>query len=167
VSKAGLFERAAGGTLFLDEIALLEPSMQVYLVRALQAGTLSRLGRPGSFRVDVRIISATNQDVARMCQEQRFRNDLYSLLSGVTVHVPPLRERGGEDIGLLARYLLEVAAAANNRHVVGFSADAMRALLTYPWPRNEQELEHVVERAVTIMNSGDLITLGDLPPELQ
>jgi two-component system response regulator AtoC len=166
VSKVGLFERAAGGTLFLDEITLLEPSVQVYLVLALQRGTLSRLGGTKPFRVDVRIISATNQDVARMCREGLFRNDLYSLLSGVTVHVPSLRERGGEDIEPLARYFLKVAAAKNNRHINGFSDEALRALVAYPWPGNEQELEHVIERALTLMSSGDRITMNDLPTEL-
>jgi len=167
VSTAGLFERADGGTLFLDEIALLEIVMQLWLVFALQTRTVRRVGRAKPFRADVRIVSATNQDLAQMCREKLFRHDLYSLLSGVTVHVPPLRERGGEDIELLARYFLEIAAAANNRHVNGFSDEAMRALVTYPWPGNEQELEHVVERAVIVMSSGEFITMSDLPPELQ
>ena len=137
-SKVGLFERAAGGTLFLDEITLLEPSVQVYLVLALQRGT--------------------NQDVARMCREGLLRNELYSLLSGVTVHVPSLRERGGEDIEPLAQYFLKVAAAKNNRHINGFSDEALCALVAYPWPGNEQELEHVLERVLTLMSSGGRIT---------
>jgi transcriptional regulator with PAS, ATPase and Fis domain len=166
-SKAGLFERAAGGTLFLDEIALLDPPLQVHLRHALHSSRFYRLGGTKPFRVDVRIISATNQDVARMCREKLFRKDLYSLLSGVTVQVPPLRERGREDIEPLARYFLEVAAAKHNRRVNGFSDEAMRALVTYPWPGNEQELEHVVERAVTVIGSGELIAMSDLPPELQ
>ena len=167
LSTPGLFERADGGTLFLDDIALLDPVMQLWLEYAVQTGTVHRVGRRKPFRADARIVSATNQDLAQMCCETRFRYDLYSLLSGVTVHIPPLRERGGEDIALLARYFLEIAAAANNRHVNGFSDDAMRALVTYPWPGNEQELEHVVERAVIVMTSGALITQGELPLELQ
>jgi len=167
VSKAGLFERAAGGTLFLDEIDLLELPLQPHLVSVLQGGLVSRLGRTRPFRIDVRIISATNQDVARMCREKLFRNDLYSLLSGVTVHIPPLRERGAEDIEPLARYFLGIAAAKHNRHVNGFSDEAMRALVTYPWPGNEQQLEHVIERAVILMSSGERISMNDLPAELR
>jgi len=102
-----------------------------------------------------------------MCREQLFRNDLYSLLSGVTVHIPPLRERGAEDIEPLARYFLGIAAAKHNRHVNGFSDEAMRALVTYPWPGNEQQLEHVIERAVILMSSGERISMNDLPAELR
>ena len=101
-----------------------------------------------------------------MCREKLFRNDLYSLLSGVTVQVPPLRERGGQDIEPLARYFLEVVAAKNNRRVNGFSDEAMHALVAYPWPGNEQELEHVIEQAVIQMSSDERISMSDLPAEL-
>ncbi|MGH7305804.1 MAG: sigma 54-interacting transcriptional regulator [Candidatus Rokuibacteriota bacterium] len=138
-----------------------------HINNVLQTSTAHRVGRPKPFRADARIVSATNQDLAQMCCATRFRYDLYSLLSDVTVHVPPLRERGGEDIALLARYFLEIAAAKSNRHVTGFRDEAMRALVTYPWPGNEQELEHVVERAVIGMSTGALITLNDVAPELQ
>jgi transcriptional regulator with PAS, ATPase and Fis domain len=139
VSKAGLFDRAHGGTLFLAEIAALEPFMQPMLVVALQRGMFRRLGGAKPVRTDVRIVSATNQDLAQMCREQRFRNDLYSELSVITVSVPSLHERGGEDIRLLAQYFLELAAAKNNRHVSGFTDEARRVLAMYPWPGNEQE----------------------------
>src|SRR5919106_3762429 len=160
--RDGLFVRADGGTLFLDEIDLLDLSLQVHLDVALQR-LPGKFWRPGGAKqIDVRIVAATNQDLARMCREALFRSHLYSQLNVLTVSVPSLRERGGEDIQLLALYFLELAASRHNRHVRGFTDEAIRALATYPWPGNEQELHHVVELAVSLMSSGELITTSDL-----
>jgi len=166
-STPGLVERVDGGTLFIDELDMLDPVLQLWLVHVLHTGRVTRIGRAKPFRVDMRIVSATNQDLAQMCGAGMFRNDLRSLLSAVTVRVPPLRERGGEDIELLARHYLETAASKTEQGVSGFSDEAMRALVTYAWPGNEQELEHVVEHTLVGMRPGALIALSDLPPTLQ
>jgi two-component system response regulator HydG len=159
--KEGRFERADGGTLFLDEVGEMSPALQVKLLRVLQDGVLERLGGTASLRVDVRIVAATNKDLAAEVRAGRFREDLFYRLDVVSVRLPPLRERR-EDVPLLAAAFLRRFAEKNARQVSGFAPAALAALEAAPWPGNVRELLHAVERAV-ILSRGDLIEVGDLP----
>ena len=162
--KEGRFELADGGTLLLDEVGDLSSATQAKLLRVLQEGEFERLGGTRSLKVDVRVVAATNQDLALLVKEHRFREDLYYRLNGITIAIPPLRERP-EDVSLLAQHFLCIYAAKNHRAVDGFSEEAMAQLRAYPWPGNVRELEHAVERAV-ILARGSLIDLHDLPPAI-
>jgi two-component system response regulator HydG len=162
--KEGRFELADGGTLFLDEVADLSAVTQPKILRVLQEGELERLGGTKSIRVDVRIVAATNQDLAHLVREKRFREDLYYRLHVITVNVPPLRERR-EDIRLLAEHFVQIYAAKNNRRLEGFTDEAVRRLEGYSWPGNVRELENVVERGV-VLARGTLIDVTDLPEEI-
>ncbi len=159
--KEGRFELADGGTLFLDEVADLSPVTQPKILRVLQEGEFERVGGTKTIRVDVRIVSATNQDLGRLVREKRFREDLYYRLNVITVPVPPLRQRQ-EDIPMLAHHFLRVYAAKNNRRLEGFSEDALRRLEAYAWPGNVRELENAVERAVVLARES-VIEVADLP----
>mgnify|MGYP001579606124 FL=1 len=159
--KEGRFDLADEGTLFLDEVADLAPVTQAKLLNVLQAGEFERLGGTRTLKVDVRIVAATNQELAALVREKRFREDLYYRLNVVTVTVPPLRERA-EDIPLLAQHFLRVFASRNGKTLEGFSEAALEQLRACPWPGNVRELEHVVERAVVLCR-GRAIDLADLP----
>ncbi|MFQ5898322.1 MAG: sigma-54-dependent transcriptional regulator [Candidatus Methylomirabilia bacterium] len=159
--KEGRFELANGGTLFLDEVADLSPFTQAKILRVLQEGEFERVGGTKTIRVDVRIVAATNQDLTRLVAEKRFREDLYYRLNVITVTVPPLRERR-EDIPVLAHHFLRVYAAKNNRHLEGFSEEALARLEGYSWPGNVRELENALERAVVVAR-GSTIQVSDLP----
>ncbi|OGK82682.1 MAG: Fis family transcriptional regulator [Candidatus Rokubacteria bacterium GWC2_70_16] len=160
--KEGRFELADGGTLLLDEAGDLTAATQAKLLRVLQEGEFERLGATKTVKVDVRLVAATNQNLALLVKERRFREDLYYRLNVITIEIPPLRERG-EDILLLAGHFLRVHAAKNRRDIDGFTEAALARLRAYPWPGNVRELEHAVERAV-ILTRGKMIDLGDLPP---
>jgi two-component system, NtrC family, response regulator HydG len=147
--KEGRFELADGGTLFLDEVADLSPVTQPKILRVLQEGEFERVGGTRTIRVDVRIVTATNQDLAQLVRDKRFREDLYYLLNVITVTTPPLRDRR-EDIRVLAQHFLRVYAAKNNRVLEGFTDEALGCLEAYRWPGNVRELENVVERAVVL-----------------
>jgi len=162
--KDGRFELADGGTLFLDEIADLSLVTQPKILRVLQEGEFERLGATKTVRVDVRIVAATNQDVAQMVRERKFREDLYYRLNVITVVVPPLRDRRG-DVRLLAQHFLRVYAAKNNRKLDGFTDEAIERLEAYAWPGNVRELENVIERAVVLAREGR-IDASDLPEEV-
>ena len=162
--KEGRFELADGGTLFLDEVADLSPVTQPKILRVLQEGEFDRLGGTRSIKIDVRLVAASNQDLAQLVKERRFREDLFYRLNVITVHVPPLRERR-EDIPLLAQHFLRVYAAKNNRRLDGLSDDALRRLEAYAWPGNVRELENVIERGV-VLARGSHVDVGDLPPEI-
>ena len=162
--KEGRFELADGGTLFLDEVSDLSPVTQPKILRVLQEGEFERLGGTKTLRVDVRIVAATNQGLAQMVREKRFREDLYYRLNVITMTVPPLRERS-EDIRVLAQHFLRVYAAKNNRRLEGFTDDAIRRLEAYAWPGNVRELENVIERGV-VLTQGALMDMTDLPPEI-
>jgi two-component system response regulator HydG len=162
--KPGRFELADGGTLFLDEVADLSLVTQPKILRVLQEGELERLGGTRTVHVDVRIVAATNQDLAQLVREKRFREDLFYRLHVITITVPPLRERR-EDIRLLAQHFLRIYAAKNNRRLEGFTEEALRHLEGYSWPGNVRELENVVERAVVLARAS-LIDVGDLPEEI-
>ena len=160
--KQGRFELADGGTLLLDEAGDLSAATQAKLLRVLQEGEFERLGGTKTLKVDVRLVAATNQDLALLVTQRRFREDLYYRLNVIAIEIPPLRQRA-EDIPLLAGHFLRVHAAKNHREIDGFTEAALGRLRAYPWPGNVRELEHAVERAV-ILTRGKLIDLVDLPP---
>ncbi len=147
--KKGVFEQADGGTLFLDEIGEMSPVMQVKLLRAIQERTIVRVGAETPIAVSIRLVCATHQDLKKMVEAGRFREDLYYRIHVVHLHIPPLRERK-DDILWLARRLLE-ARAVDGDHASAsprsLSRAAEQALLDYPWPGNIRELKHCLERA--------------------
>lgn len=147
--RMGRFELADGGTLFLDEIANIPPSQQPKLLRVLEDGELERLGSSRTLKLDVRIVSATNAELAREVAEGRFRQDLLFRLNTVELQLPPLRERG-PDIELMAERFLARFARRYQRDGMRFTAAARAALAAYPWPGNVRELAHVIERAALL-----------------
>jgi DNA-binding NtrC family response regulator len=148
-NRTGLIEAADGGTLFLDEVGELPPEAQARLLQVLQASELRRFGATEAFRVDVRLITSTHRDLTRRVASGQFREDLYYRLNVVALEVPPLRERG-DDVLLLADFILERASARLGRERCQFDADARQALLRYHWPGNVRELENAVERAAIL-----------------
>jgi two-component system response regulator PilR (NtrC family)/two-component system response regulator HydG len=161
--RRGLFAEANGGTLFLDEVSDLPLPLQAKLLRALQEKTVRPVGGSQEMQLDVRLISATNQDLAAMVTETRFREDLYYRLAVIPLRLPSLRERP-EDIMLLASHFLDQTASGLGKELKGFDEEATAWLLRHRWPGNVRELENVVERAVTLA-SGSRITLADLHTE--
>jgi DNA-binding NtrC family response regulator len=160
-TKPGLVELADGGTLFLDEIGEMDPDSQVKLLRAIETGTFFRVGGTRPRRVDVRLVAATNRDLAEAMKIGEFRQDLYYRINTIAIPLPPLRERR-EDIALLAGHFVEANA---NYGVKRLGAAALGALEAYSWPGNVRELLHAIERAV-ILSKGDELQPGDLPPEV-
>jgi two-component system response regulator HydG len=163
--KEGRFERAHGGTLFLDEVGDIPPPAQVKLLRAVQEGEIERLGGTQTIRVDVRLVAATNKELAREVQEGRFREDLYYRLKVIEVRLPALASRR-EDIPLLADHFLRRYAAKDGKAVRNFSKEAMAILEGYAWPGNVRELEHAIQRAV-VLAKGDVIEVSDLPESVR
>lgn len=161
----GKFEQAQGGTFFLDEIGDLSPALQAKLLRVVQEKTFERVGGNKTIPVDVRIISATHQDLERHIQEGRFRQDLYFRLNVVSLFLPPLRERR-EDIPLLIDHFITKFSRENNKEGLEVSKEARELLLRYPYPGNVRELENLVERAV-VLSRGKLITSRELPFHLK
>lgn len=159
--KRGLFEEAQKGTLFLDEISELPLLLQAKLLRAIQEKEIRRVGATKSVPVDVRIIAATNLNLAEETKNKRFREDLYYRLNVIDLKLPPLRERR-EDIPLLVEAFLNKCAAVRRKPVQGIRESALAMLMDYAWPGNVRELENVIERAVTLMRE-DRITPEDLP----
>ena len=163
--RPGLFEAAHGGTLLLDEIGEVSPGMQVKLLRAIQEREIRRVGENKNRRVDVRIVAATNRDLALGVSSGAFRQDLYYRIKVVELHVPSLRERR-EDILPLARVLLAGSALWMKRTISGISPSAADLLLRYEWPGNVRELENTMERAVALA-PGNRVELEDLPEEIR
>jgi DNA-binding NtrC family response regulator len=161
--RTGLFAAATGGTLFLDEVADLPLAIQVKLLRAIQDRAVRPVGGNTTIELDIRLVTATNRDLAAMVQDGKFREDLYYRLAVIPIRLPSLRERV-EDIPLLAEHFLERAVARLGRHVGGFDEGAMAWLLGHRWPGNVRELENVVERAV-VLARGPRISLADLGTE--
>jgi two-component system response regulator HydG len=159
--RPGRFELADGGTILLDEVGDLSGLAQAKVLRVLQDGEFESIGSSRTMRVNVRVVAATNQDVARLVSDKKFREDLYYRLQTITVKVPPLRERR-EDIGLLAQHFLRRYAAKNHRTLEGFTEETLARLQEYAWPGNVRELEHAVERAV-ILARGAFVDVCDLP----
>jgi two-component system, NtrC family, response regulator AtoC len=146
-SKIGLFEAAEGGFLLLDEVGDLEPSLQGKLLRAIEERTVRRVGGIRDRKINVRIVAATNRDIEKEVQQNRFRSDLYFRLAVILIHLPPLRERG-DDALVLAQHFLQRFSAKYGKQVRRIDERARGVLLSYPWPGNVRELSHVIERAV-------------------
>ncbi|MDD7723536.1 MAG: sigma-54 dependent transcriptional regulator, partial [bacterium] len=155
VDRVGRFELAHGGTIFLDEIGDLELSCQVKLLRVLQDQTYEMLGDSHPRKVDVRVVSATNRDLAAMVANRTFREDLFYRINLITVHLPALRERR-EDIPLLARYFADRQVEQNGLPPVEFSADALTYLSRLPFPGNIRELKNLVERTILVSGKSRL-----------
>jgi two-component system response regulator AtoC len=154
-SKLGLFEAAEGGFLFLDEVGDIELALQGKLLKAVEERSVRRVGGIRDRRIDVRILAATNRDLERDAQGERFRRDLYFRLAVIILRLPPLRERG-DDILFLAEHFLRRFNAKYGKAARGFDPRARELLLAYPWPGNVRELSHVVERAVLWSQGGPL-----------
>ncbi|HRS82796.1 MAG TPA: sigma-54 dependent transcriptional regulator [Smithellaceae bacterium] len=154
--RAGLFELARGGTVFLDEIGELPPVLQVKLLRVVQQKTFRRIGGDKDITVDVRIISATNQNLKEKVARGAFREDLYFRLNVIPIHMPPLRERK-EDIPLLTRHFIEKYARDFGKEVRTISSYAMELLMEYPFPGNIRELENIIERGVAMEASNIIL----------
>ena len=152
-TKYGRFEVANGGTVFLDEIGNLSMDIQAKLLRVLRQKQIIKAGSSQVVKVDVRIIAATNKDLLKCIQQQTFREDLFYLMSVVSIVLPPLRERS-EDIPLLANYFLAKHNEKREKSVTAISEQAMKVLTEYDWPGNVRELENVIERAVVLTKSG-------------
>jgi len=162
-ARAGLLETASGGTLLLDEIGDMPPSMQVKLLRAIQEQELIRVGGNRPIPIDVRVISATNQDLKKAVNAGLFRQDLYYRLNVVTIDMPPLRDRKA-DIPLLAHFFLRRFARQFHREITGLSEETMAVLQGYYFPGNVRELENIIEHAVA-MARDDTISVKDLPSD--
>jgi DNA-binding NtrC family response regulator len=165
MSRQGRLETADQGTLFLDEIGDLGLGLQPKLLRVLQERTFTRLGSNAAVNVDIRVICATNRDLAEMVQQGKFREDLYYRLNVVQIHLPPLRERL-DDIPLLAQRFLEESAQKFKKKAKRFSQAALLALEEYGWPGNVRELENAVQRAV-VLSEGQAIEIWQLPSALR
>jgi len=171
--RVGRFEMADGGTLFLDEIANISQGLQSKLLRTLETGDFERVGSSKTRRVDVRVFSATNADLAAAVTEGRFRQDLLFRLNTIELRLPPLRDRR-EDIPILAAHFLRQHTERYRKGINGYDEGAVKALLGHAWPGNVRELDHAVERAV-LMAQGDTIRTADLglragregPPRLE
>lgn len=158
--KQGLLELADGGSFFLDEIGEMPLSLQAKLLKVIEEQSFRRVGGVKNIQVNLRMIAATNSDLEQKVEEKLFRPDLYYRLNVISIHLPPLRERG-EDIRLLAFHFLGIFTRSYRRQVKGFNEDALHLLERYPWPGNVRELRNAVERAVMINSSG-YITPQDL-----
>jgi DNA-binding NtrC family response regulator len=161
-ARRGLFEEAGGGTLFLDEVGDVGPGLQARLLRALQEGTIRRVGANEAIPIDVRVVAATNRDIEGAVKAGRFREDLYYRLNVVTIRIPPLRERR-EDVPLLAEHFAAKHGRAEGATV---SSEARELLQAYDWPGNVRELENVIARALALNPSG-VVVPADLPERLR
>jgi len=158
--KKGLFEVAQGGTVFLDEVGEMTPQIQVKLLHVLEERVVRPVGATKTVKADVRLVAATNRELAADVENNRFRADLFYRLNVIPIHLPPLRERR-EDIPLLAGHFLARTAARMGKDVTGFSRDAMKILMSRNWPGNIRELENAIQRAVAF-SQGHIIELADL-----
>lgn len=163
-TRRGLIEEAQGGTVFLDEINTLSPSLQVKLLRVLQERVLRRVGGRENILIDIRLVSASNQELEEAVKRGEFRQDLFYRLNVVPVRLPDLKDRR-EDIALLVSHFLQKFGQAHGEPGRRFSNEAMRALMGHVWPGNVRELENAVEHALT-MGSGDVLMLDDLPASI-
>ena len=148
-SRPGLFLQADGGTLFLDEIGEMSPGLQPKLLRALQERVVRPLGGAGEIPFDVRLVAATNEDLATAVAERRFRSDLFFRMNVIPIEVPPLRSRG-DDVALLARHFVGVYASRHGKQIAGIAPEAIERLQAHGWPGNVRELQNCIERAVAL-----------------
>ena len=162
-ARQGRFEQANKGTLFLDEVGTMSTALQMKLLRALQEREFERVGDSQTTKVDVRVIAATNSDLAKMVAEGTFREDLYYRLHVIPVQLPPLRDRRDDIPDLVLHFLKKYSPATAMR----VSQDAMRALMAYRWPGNVRQLENAIERAVALGAGRTQIEMADLPAEVQ
>lgn len=160
-TRLGRFELAHGGTIFLDEVGEMSLPLQVKLLRVLQERSFERVGGTRTINVDVRIIAATNQDLAQAVQERRFRQDLYYRLHVIPIHIPPLRERRS-DIPLLVNHFIAQFNQLRRTEILGMEPEALARMTEEEWPGNIRELENMVERLCVLKKRG-LLTLADLP----
>ncbi len=163
--KKGRFELADGGSIFLDEIGDMSLRTQTKLLRVLQEREFERVGGQKTLKVDVRLIAATNQNLAQAVKEKRFREDLFYRLNVITIHLPPLRERR-EDIPLLIEYFVERFCKENDKEIKKVTPEVRDVLSAYSWPGNIRELHNCIESAV-VRTKGNAIILASLPPDLQ
>lgn len=163
-SRPGRFELADGGTIFLDEIGEMDLSLQVKILRVLQEKEIERVGGTSIKKIDVRIVAATNRDLETEVSAGRFREDLFYRLNVIPLHLPPLRERGG-DVVLLASHFLNRFCSDKNRSVLKFADKARDMLVSYSWPGNVRELENFMER-LSILCDGDEVGIDDLPEKI-
>lgn len=159
-ARPGKFELASGGTLFLDEIGDMSPGGQAKLLRVLEEKVVVRVGGSRSIPTDTRVIAATNQNLARLVREKRFREDLFFRLNVVSLELPPLRQRG-DDVLALAQHFLETFCSKARRTVPEFTAAARKRMLAHPWPGNVRELRNLMER-LAYLSQGDKIDASDL-----
>ncbi len=164
--KIGKFELADGGSIFLDEIGDMPLHMQVKLLRAIQEKVIERVGGIQSIELDVRIIAATNKDLEKLIEENKFREDLYYRLNVMNLNIPPLRERK-EDIEPLINHLLVKISEQAGNYVNKISKEALRYLERYSWPGNVRELENILERTVNLLDYGKEIQVDDLPIKIK
>ena len=162
--KMGKFMQADGGTMFLDEVSTASPAMQVKLLRVLQDLEFEQVGGTKTYKIDTRVILATNDDLGKAVAEGRFRQDLFYRINVINVELPPLRERIS-DIPLLAEHFLKQVCEDAGKTVRGFHDDALAALQRYRWPGNVRELQNVIERAV-LLGKSEQVRLEDLPANL-
>ncbi|HME90040.1 MAG TPA: sigma-54 dependent transcriptional regulator [Myxococcaceae bacterium] len=163
--REGRFELADGGTLFLDEIGDISPMLQIKLLRVLQQREFERVGGTQTLKVDVRLVAATNRDLAAEVKAGRFREDLYYRLNVVAVTLPPLRRRKG-DVPALVTHFIDKYAGSYAKEIRGLAPGTLNALLSHDWPGNVRELENVIERAV-VLSPGNQLTADDLPATLR
>ncbi len=163
-ARTGLFEMADGGTILLDEIGDMSPNLQVKLLRVLQEREFQRVGGERTKKIDVRVIAATHQDLDRLVEEKRFREDLYYRLNVIQIKLPPLRERL-EDLPLLAEHFIDKHGLKKNRPITGVSPEVINVLNSYRWPGNVRELENIIERACILKGAGE-ITVSELPEKV-
>src|SRR5438874_9287953 len=163
--REGRFEHADDGTLFMDEIGDMPQAMQAKLLRVLENGEVVRVGSNDPIRVDVRLISATNRNLDEMVAEKKFREDLYFRIKGVTIHIPPLRERR-EDIPLLIYYFLQSTAERYGKQFDGIEPQVQQILMSYPWPGNVRQLKNVIENMV-VLSPGPKLSMDALPADIR
>ena len=163
-NKIGKFKQADGGTIFLDEIATASPSLQVKLLRVLQELEFEQVGGTQTFKVNTRVVLATNEDLSKAVAEGRFREDLYYRVNVINIELPSLRQRTS-DIPMLAQHFLTKVCEEENKQIEGFDPSATQAMQDYSWPGNVRELQNIVERAV-LLGNGPLLGLKDLPTHI-
>ena len=163
--RAGRFEHADGGTLFMDEIGDMPPAMQAKLLRVLENGEVVRLGSNDPITVDVRLISATNRNLDEMVSEKQFRQDLYFRIKGVTISIPPLRERR-QDIPLLTHFLLQQACEKHHKEIEAITAEAQQFLMSFSWPGNVRQLKTIIENMV-ILTTSRRLGLDSIPDDIR
>ena len=162
--RKGLFEVADKGTLFLDEIGDMPAAMQAKLLRVLEDGVIIPVGSNKHTRVDVRVVSATNHDLAKLVNEKKFRQDLYYRIKGVSVTLPPLRSRR-EDIPELFGFFLKGICEETGFHLTRITEPAMSILQSYDWPGNLRQFKSAI-RMMVVMCDSDTLDVGDIPPEI-